>query len=115
MREMMIFCSARDQDVRIIVTDEPVHEGQAPVLDPEMICLEVGESCTGSLCPVCAISDDAMDARLAKSGLRPDTRRKVRGRCDACDRDTDLVVSFGGYLSCTECGATRRWRIGGIA
>ena len=115
MREMTMFCSARDQDVRIIVTDEPVHQGQAPLLDPEMICLEVGERCTGRLCPVCAIAGDAMDARLAKSGLRPDTHRKVRGHCDACESDTELVLSFGGYLSCTECGATRRWRMGGIA
>jgi hypothetical protein len=115
MREVTMYCSARDQDVRIIVTDEPLHEGQAPVLDPEIICLELGERCTGRLCPVCAIAADAMDARLAKSGLRPDTYRKVHGACDACDRDTDLVVSSGGYLSCTECGATRKWKIGGIA
>ena len=111
MREMTMFCSARDQDVRIVVTDEAEHDGQAPILDPEMICLEIGESCTGSLCPVCAIPVDAMDARLAKSGLRPDIHRKVRGYCDACGRETELVVSYGGYLSCTECRGTRRWRI----
>lgn len=115
MRELTMFCSARDQDVRIVVTDEPVHEGQAPLLDPEMICLEIGESCTGRVCPVCAVRFDAMDARLAKSGLRPDTHRTIRGRCDACERDSELVVSVGGYVSCTECGSTRRWRIGSIA
>ena len=115
MREMTMFCSARDQDVRIIVTDEAVHDGQAPVLDPEMICLEIGEQCTGNLCPVCAIPVYAMDARLAKSGLRPDIHRKIRGFCESCDRETELVVSFGGFVSCTECSATRRWRIANLA
>lgn len=115
MRELTMFCSARDREVRIVVTDEPVHEGQAPVLDPEMICLEIGESCAGRLCPVCALPADALDARLAKSGLRSDAYRSVRGRCDACEREAVMVLSFGGHLSCTECGATRRWRISGSA
>ena len=115
MREMSIYCTARDQDVRIVPTDEPVHDAQATVFDTEVVCLEIGERCTGGMCPLCAMPADAMDARLAKSGLRPDTYRKVHGACDACDRDTDLVVSSGGYLSCTECGATRKWKIGGIA
>jgi hypothetical protein len=114
MREMTMFCSARDQDVRIIVTVVAVHDGQAPVLDPEMICLEIGEGCTGSLCPVCSIPVEAMDARLAKSGLRPDNHRSVQGHCDACDRETELVISCGGFLSCTECGSTRRWRVANL-
>ena len=73
-----------------------------------LICLEVGDHCTGNLCPVCAIPLEAVDARLAKSGLRPEVRRKVAGYCEACDRDTELVVSSGGYVTCTECGTTRR-------
>ena len=109
MREITMYCSARDQNVRVVVTDEPVHDTQASVLDSELICLEVGDHCTGNLCPVCAIPLEAVDARLAKSGLRPEVRRKVAGYCAACDRDTELVVSSGGYVTCTECGTTRRW------
>ena len=109
MREITMYCSARDQNVRVVVTDEPVHDTQASVLDSELICLEVGDHCTGNLCPVGAIPLEAVDARLATSGLRPEVRRKVAGYCEACDRDTELVVSSGGYVTCTECGTTRRW------
>ena len=109
MREITMYCSARDQDVRVVVTDEPVHDAQASLIDSELICLEIGDHCTGNLCPVCAVSPDAVDARLAKSGLRPDIRRKVAGYCHGCDRDTELVVSSGGYVTCTECRTTRRW------
>ena len=110
MRELKMYCAARDQDVHVVLTDEPVEDGQATVMDSEVICLEIGESCTGSLCPVCAVSWEAMDARLAKSGLRPEIRRKLSGHCEGCGRETELVLSSGGYLSCTECGTTWRWR-----
>ena len=109
MREITMYCSARDQDVHVVLTDDATHDAQAPITDAEMICLEIGEHCTGNLCPVCAVAPEAMDARLAKSGLRPEIRRKVTAHCDGCDRDTELMVSSGGYVTCTECGTTRRW------
>lgn len=109
MRELKMYCAARDQDVHVVLTDEPIEDGQATVMDSEVICLEIGESCTGSLCPVCAMSWEAMDAKLAKSGLRPEIRRKLNGHCEGCGRETELVLSSGGYLSCTECGTTWRW------
>jgi hypothetical protein len=113
MREIAMYCSARDQEVRVVITDEPVHDAQAPVGDSELICLEIGDHCTGNLCPVCAVSPAAVDARLVKSGLRPDIRRKVSGYCDSCERDTELVVSSGGYVTCAECGSTRKWTSAG--
>jgi hypothetical protein len=109
MRELTMYCSARDHDVHVVLTDEPIHDAQATVLDAELICLEIGEACTGALCPVCAMSPDAMDARLAKSGLRPEARRRIVAPCDGCGRETELVFSSGGYVSCTECGTTWHW------
>lgn len=112
MRELTMYCSARDQDVHVVLTDEPSQQdGQATVFDTEVICLEIGEKCNGAFCPICAQSGDAMDARLAKSGLRPEIRRKITGNCDGCGREVALVVSSGGYVSCTECGTTRRWSV----
>ena len=111
MRELTMYCSARDSNVHVVLTDEPITDGQATVTDTELICLEIGDSCTGALCPVCAVSRDAMDARLAKSGLRPEIRRKVASICEGCGRETELVVSSGGYVSCTECGSTWRWQV----
>lgn len=109
MRELTMYCSARDQDVRVILTDEPAHDSQAPVLDSEIICLEIGEACTGALCPVCAMPSEAVDAKAAKLGIRSEVRRRILAHCSGCDRDTELVMSSGGYISCTECGTTRRW------
>ncbi|HEX6059572.1 MAG TPA: hypothetical protein VFZ11_11210 [Gemmatimonadaceae bacterium] len=111
MQQLTLYCPARDQDVRVVLTDEPVHDAQATVMDAELICLEIGDQCTGQLCPICAMPPEAVDVRLAKSGLRPEIRRKLAARCDACDRDTDLLLSSGGYVTCTECGATRRWSV----
>ena len=111
MRELTMYCAARDSNVHVVLTDEPITDGQATVTDTELICLEIGDGCTGAMCPVCAVSRDAMDARLAKSGLRSEVRRKVASVCEGCGRDTQLVVSSGGYVSCTECGSTWRWQL----
>ena len=111
MRELNMYCSARDQDVRVMITDEPVNDGQANILDSEIVCLEIGDTCTGSMCPICAMPPQAVDARLAKLGLRPEVHRKVLAHCDTCDRETELIMSSGGYVSCTECGTTCRWQV----
>ncbi len=48
--------------------------------------------------------------------LRPQEKNCTGGRigCNgdgACERDTPLVVSMGGYLNCSECGTTVRARV----
>ena len=45
------YCSARDQNVRVAMTEEPTHDGQANLHDVEVICLDYGEHCTGDFCP----------------------------------------------------------------
>ena len=54
MREMKIFCSARDQEARVVLADEPVDDAHAELADLELRCREIGVRCTGSMCPVCA-------------------------------------------------------------
>lgn len=39
MREAKIFCSVRDTDVDVVLTDEPLYDGQASIGDAELICL----------------------------------------------------------------------------
>lgn len=111
MREMSVYCSARDQDVRIVLTDAPTQEPQANIFDGEVVCLEIGEKCTGGLCPICAVSMDAMDARLARSGLR-EVHRKFKAHCDDCGRETEHLLSSGGYVTCKGCRSTARWFLG---
>lgn len=112
MQTLTVYCSARDQNVRVVLTDDPTHDGQAPLMDSELICLEIGEACTGGLCPLCAQPVAAMDARLVRSGLDGVPHRRARAYCDGCDRDTEVVLSVGGYATCADCGRTRRWAVG---
>ncbi|AHG92610.1 hypothetical protein J421_5075 (plasmid) [Gemmatirosa kalamazoonensis] len=105
MREATIHCSVRDMDVRALLTDEPLHDGQASLHDAELICLDLGEGCEGR-CPLGAEAPTVMDALQAKAGLVPERHATVRGLCDGCDRRTELRVVGRGYLTCTECGAT---------
>jgi hypothetical protein len=54
MREMKIFCSARDSEARVILADEPIDDAHAELSDLTLTCREIGVKCTGSMCPVCA-------------------------------------------------------------
>ena len=112
MREMSVYCSARDQDVRIVLTDAPMQDAQANIFDGEVVCLEIGQKCSGGMCPICAVSLEAMDVRLAKSGLRQEVHRKFQAHCDDCGHETVHLLSSGGYVTCTECNATSRWFLG---
>ena len=108
MREITMYCSARDQEVRVVVTDDPTYDGQASLLDSEIVCLEIGDRCSGGMCPIDAQPAAVMDLRLAKSGLRPEHRTHVRTHCEGCDRETDMLLTVGGYATCEECGTTQR-------
>jgi hypothetical protein len=67
MKTLTAFCSACDRDVRLVITDEPSQDGHANLVDSEVVCLEIGASCTGSLCPIGAVSPAVMAARLARA------------------------------------------------
>jgi hypothetical protein len=77
MKTQLEFCSACDRDV-LIAYPEPSDyvDGQANIPDPHLVCLDIGERCTGSMCPVAAQPPDVMARRLVRSGMgvapRPD-------------------------------------------
>lgn len=50
MREITIYCSARDQEVRVLVDHDPLIEGEESVLETALYCLEIGRACTGVTC-----------------------------------------------------------------
>lgn len=111
MREILIHCPVHGRDVRFAVTDAPVTDGQAPIADPDLICLDVGVHCPPGGCPVLHESTAAVDARLARSGLAPRAFRHVWTPCELCGRTTEQLLSAGGYVTCGECGATRDWQV----
>ena len=54
MRRGVVFCSACDRNVPVLVKRElaPVHPPSTRDLEETMTCLDHGVRCTGSMCPL---------------------------------------------------------------
>lgn len=103
------YCSARDQDVRVAMTEEPTHEGQANLHDVEIICLDYGEHCTGDFCPAFGLPRVLMGVRLARSGEGEGRLPTIMAKCQGCDDVTALEVVDDLLAVCSVCGTTNRW------
>lgn len=108
MKTINAYCSACDQNVRLVLTDEPVQDDPSPIHDREVVCLEIGEHCSGALCPVGAVPSVVMAARLVRNGLQTQMQPIIKARCPACENSTDFVVVSREYGICTECGTTSK-------
>jgi hypothetical protein len=98
------FCSACDKDVRIVITDEPSQDGHANLHESEIVCLEIGDHCTGGMCPIGAASPAIMAARLVRNGLQTVVQPMVTSLCPGCGRETRHIVASPGEATCLECG-----------
>lgn len=68
------YCSARDQEVRVVRRSEVMGgEGGGQRAGyphaSDVVCLEYGEKCTGSVCPLFDVPCSEMSERLARGGL----------------------------------------------
>ena len=99
-------CAARGRDVRIAVTDAPTHDGQAPLRDAELVCLDIGGHCTRSGCPVCGLPPEALAARLVHNELQTPLHPIAKLQCLVCEHITEYVVVDERYATCVECGTT---------
>lgn len=115
MKSQQVFCSACDREVRVMITDELPNEGQATLHDEELVCLDIGSKCTGSLCPIGATAPDAMVARILRNGLPLAGLRTVRAACPSCGLDTEMVLYREGRATCSTCGSPARWTPGHAA
>jgi hypothetical protein len=111
MKSHRLFCNACDREVRVMITDAPLLDGQATLHDEEVVCLEIGEKCTGNLCPLGAVEPNAMVARIVRNGLPLDGLRTLLAECPTCSRMTEMVLYGGGRAACTECGSPARWTV----
>ncbi len=109
MKNHQLFCSACDRQVNVLITEAPDHDHQATVHDDEVVCLEIGEHCTGNLCPLGATEPNAMVARLVRAGAPLDTLRTVVATCPSCGLEGEFVLYGQGQASCTLCGTRARW------
>ncbi len=106
MKSQTAYCSACDKDVQIVVTDEPSADGHANLHDSEIVCLEIGDNCTGSMCPIGAAPASVMAARLVRNGLQTVMQPVVQARCPGCATITAHVIAERSHATCTVCGAT---------
>jgi hypothetical protein len=58
----LAYCSGCDRQVRVAVNPKVVEEGRTPTAN-DLICLEHGDACTGSLCPIFGVPSKEMEAR----------------------------------------------------
>jgi len=108
MKAINAYCSACDQEVRLVLTDEPIADDPSPIHDREVVCLEIGEHCSGALCPVAAVPAVVMAARLVRNGLQTEMQPILKGQCPGCENITDIVVVSRDYCICSHCGMTSK-------
>ena len=109
MKNHEMYCSACDREVRVFITKAPAEEGHATLSDPELVCLEIGAQCTGSLCPLGAAEPNAMVRRLIRNGIPLDTLSTITARCPTCDAEAQMVLYGQGRAACSICGTAARW------
>ncbi len=109
MKTHQLYCSACDRPVRVLITEMPSVEGQAPLEDREVVCLEIGAKCTGSMCPLGAEEPSAMVRRIVRNGVPLDTLETVQAHCPSCDNEVEMILYGGGRAGCSVCGRTGRW------
>ena len=109
MKNHLLYCSACDREVRVLISGTPLYEDQAPLRDPELICLDIGSRCTGSLCPLGAAEPNAMVGRLIRNGVPLDTLNTVIAECPTCENEAEMVLYGDGRAACSICGTAARW------
>jgi hypothetical protein len=108
MKTVNAYCSACDQEVRLVLTDEPIADDPSPIHDREVVCLEIGEHCTGAMCPIGAVPPVVMAARLVRNGLQTTMQPIMTAMCPACDSRADFVIVSKEYCICSACGTTAK-------
>jgi hypothetical protein len=102
-----VYCSGCDRNVQVLMEDPGHDDAQASVHDPEIICLEIGEWCTGALCPLGAAEPTAMVSRLIRNGLPLDHVGFELAFCEGCGMTSTMAMYGLDMEACTVCGTTR--------
>jgi hypothetical protein len=109
MKSHQLYCSACDRQVKVLISEAPLGEHQATLHDDELICMEIGEHCSGALCPLGAAEPQAMVSRLIHSGEKFNGVKTVKGHCPTCEMDAEFILYGKGKASCTVCGTACKW------
>lgn len=109
MKNHLVYCSACDREVRVLITGTPLYDAQAPLRDAELMCLDIGSRCTGNLCPLGAAAPNAMVGRLIRNGVPLDSLTTATALCPACGHEAEMVLYGDGRAACSVCGTAARW------
>ena len=66
MDKHFAYCSACDRQVEIVVNPGARTNPVTGEPEDEIVCLELGESCTGSMCPMCDVPTEDMKRNLGR-------------------------------------------------
>jgi hypothetical protein len=102
-----MYCASCRHDVSIARTDAVPEDAQANVPEPDLVCLEIGEWCTGERCPLGAAEPNAMVSRIIRNGLPLDHLTIVRGSCEACGMENEMARYGRNMAACLVCGTSR--------
>lgn len=109
MENHVMFCSACDRQVRVLLTPHPVYDGHAPIHEEELVCLEIGNKCTGNMCPLGAAGPSEMVRRIIRNGVPLETLNTVTTRCPHCEERREVILYGNGRATCTGCQGESRW------
>jgi hypothetical protein len=71
MKAKLAFCDRCNREVRVTWTDVPLHGGQAPLHDPELVCLDCGAACADGHCSLTNLSHTVMETRMEQNKPQP--------------------------------------------
>ena len=110
MKTDRIYCPKCDGEVRTVITPAPGHSTHATLSGGgELICMDMGDGCTHTDCPLSNVSGMVMAVRLARSGLQDEKFETIRAHCESCHEPTELKVIDKRFAVCSSCGSTNRW------
>jgi hypothetical protein len=66
MDRHLAYCSACDRQVEVVVKHGARTNPETGQPEDEIVCLEMGESCTGSMCPMCDVPTEEMKRSLER-------------------------------------------------
>lgn len=106
-----MYCSACDRQVRVLITAAPIYDGQAPIHEEELVCLEIGTKCTGNLCPISAAGPNEMVRRVIRNGIPLETLNTVTAKCPLCEETAEIVLYGDSRAVCATCQGVSRWAV----
>ena len=67
MKTHTAYCARCQRVVRLLVTDAPLHGGQATLPDaPELVCLDCSSVCADEICPLTNLAHVVMEQRIVQ-------------------------------------------------